>query len=363
MPFIDMAQIMKERYGHVVRIASHGDLRAPIEKAGLRFYPLGGNAQQMAGWGPSFSLKPAILLKLAANPNTVHKLVVMRAVSTSCINACTMPDPADAQAEPFHADVVMANPMCLGHIHCAEGLGVPLHLFFPNPWVATTEYPHSFSGWDYPHKLRADPADGVGYDWVRKSANYYSYRFVDGVLWHVFLSSINELRAVCRLRTLRFGTFTSGTSACRPTTPHIPHPPRAPWSMCLNPRTPPYTHAVRDRAALRFRRRCLLPLPLPPLTRLVRTCASCNCPPRQSYTTTRSHSHSCGAPRSARARTTGRRTPRSAAFSSGTSALGTWTRPRRSSHPSSNGSTPASRPSTLVLARWSSTGSSACSPE
>ena len=50
MPFIQMALMMTERYGHVVRICSHGDLRAPVEKAGLRFYPLHGNARQMAGW-------------------------------------------------------------------------------------------------------------------------------------------------------------------------------------------------------------------------------------------------------------------------------------------------------------------------
>ena len=38
------------------------------------------------------------------------------------------PDPADANAEPFHADVVMANPMSLGHLHCAEALGASVGL-------------------------------------------------------------------------------------------------------------------------------------------------------------------------------------------------------------------------------------------
>ena len=76
--------------------------------------------------------------------------LVCRAMIGGCLGACTSPDPNDPHHEPFHADVIMANPMCLGHIHCAEALGVPLHLFFPNPWVATQEYPHSFSGWHYP---------------------------------------------------------------------------------------------------------------------------------------------------------------------------------------------------------------------
>ena len=209
MPFVQMAKVLHERYGHVTRICSHADLRAPVEQAGLRFYPLGGNAKQMAGWGPSFSLVPMTLLKLALNPDTTKKLIVCRAMISGCLGACTAPDPNDPNAEPFHADVIMANPMCLGHIHCAEALGVPLHLFFPNPWVATKEYPHSFSGWGYPSK--PTPNEGIGYEWVKRSAHFLSYRLVDGVLWHTFLPYVNDVRARARLRTLRLGNFFGGT--------------------------------------------------------------------------------------------------------------------------------------------------------
>ena len=38
------------------------DLRAPVEAAGIRYFSFTGNAQQMAGWGPSFSLQPMTLL-------------------------------------------------------------------------------------------------------------------------------------------------------------------------------------------------------------------------------------------------------------------------------------------------------------
>ena len=147
MPFIQLANTMHQRYGHIFRIASHNDLRAPVEAAGLRFFPLAGLAHQMAAWGPSFSLEPITFLKLAFNPKTIHKVLWMRACIMSCLDACTLPDPEDVTREPFHADAIMANPMSLGHVHCAEALGVPLHLFFPNPWVATKDYPHSFSGW------------------------------------------------------------------------------------------------------------------------------------------------------------------------------------------------------------------------
>lgn len=32
---------------------------------------------------------------------------------------------------PFVADAIISNPVTYAHIHCAEALGVPLHLMFP----------------------------------------------------------------------------------------------------------------------------------------------------------------------------------------------------------------------------------------
>lgn len=32
--------------------------------------------------------------------------------------------------KPFVADAIIANPPAFGHIHCAEKLGIPLHMMF-----------------------------------------------------------------------------------------------------------------------------------------------------------------------------------------------------------------------------------------
>lgn len=32
--------------------------------------------------------------------------------------------------KPFVADAIIANPPSFGHIHCAEKLGIPLHMMF-----------------------------------------------------------------------------------------------------------------------------------------------------------------------------------------------------------------------------------------
>jgi len=48
----------------------------------------------------------------------------------------------DPEAEPFIADAIIANPPSFAHVHCAEKLGVPLHLMFTFPYSPTQEIPH-----------------------------------------------------------------------------------------------------------------------------------------------------------------------------------------------------------------------------
>lgn len=36
----------------------------------------------------------------------------------------------DDKARPFVADAIIANPPSFAHIHCAEKLGIPLHMMF-----------------------------------------------------------------------------------------------------------------------------------------------------------------------------------------------------------------------------------------
>jgi hypothetical protein len=36
----------------------------------------------------------------------------------------------DSLKKPFVADAIIANPPSFGHVHCAEKLGIPLHIMF-----------------------------------------------------------------------------------------------------------------------------------------------------------------------------------------------------------------------------------------
>ena len=42
----------------------------------------------------------------------------------------SLSDAGEQQARPFIADAIIANPVSFAHIHCAERLGIPLHLMF-----------------------------------------------------------------------------------------------------------------------------------------------------------------------------------------------------------------------------------------
>ena len=44
--------------------------------------------------------------------------------------------------EPFTAQAIIANPPTYGHIHVAEKLGVPCHMFFTMPYSPTRAFPH-----------------------------------------------------------------------------------------------------------------------------------------------------------------------------------------------------------------------------
>jgi len=71
---------------------------------------------------------------------------------------------------PFVADAIIANPPSFAHVHCAERLGIPLHLMFTFPYTPTQSFPHPLANIK---KSNIDP----GY------TNFMSYPLVEMMTW------------------------------------------------------------------------------------------------------------------------------------------------------------------------------------
>ena len=51
-------------------------------------------------------------------------------------------------AGAFRPDVIVANQLAYGQVHCAEALGAPLQMIYTIPWLATAQLPHPWArGW------------------------------------------------------------------------------------------------------------------------------------------------------------------------------------------------------------------------
>lgn len=125
--FLAFAKRLQE-FGHHVRLATHVNFRTFVKSAGIEFYPLGGDPRIMAGY---MAKNKGFLLSGPTEISIQRKQ--LKEIINSLLPACIEPD-LDSGA-PFKAEAIIANPPAYGHMHVAEALGVPLHIFFTMPWT------------------------------------------------------------------------------------------------------------------------------------------------------------------------------------------------------------------------------------
>ncbi|XP_042481246.1 sterol 3-beta-glucosyltransferase UGT80B1-like isoform X1 [Macadamia integrifolia] len=167
-PFLAMAKRLQE-FGHHVRLATHANFCNFVRSAGIEFYPLGGDPRVLA----RYMARSKGFLPSAPGEISLQRKQ-MKAIINSLLPACTEPD-LDTGA-PFRAQAIIANPPAYGHAHVAEGLGVPLHIFFTMPWTPTHEFPHPLAR-------------------VSQAAGYrLSYFVVDLLIWWGIGGFVNEFR-------------------------------------------------------------------------------------------------------------------------------------------------------------------------
>ncbi|GKZ63056.1 hypothetical protein AnigIFM49718_010787 [Aspergillus niger] len=165
-PFIALGNELR-KYGHRVRIATHNVIDHFVRGSGLEFYPIGGDpAELMAYMVKNPGLIPQ--MKSLRDGEIQKKRAMVSEMLDGCWKSCIEDDPMSQT--PFVADAIIANPPSFAHIHCAQALGVPVHLMFTMPWSCTKVFPHPLANLKY-----SDTSQPI--------ANYLSYGIVEWIIW------------------------------------------------------------------------------------------------------------------------------------------------------------------------------------
>lgn len=142
-PFIALGQVLKNTYGHRVRLATHPAFKGFVEENGLEFFSIGGDPTQlMANMVKNPGLMPGTDALRRGDISKRRKEIstIISGCWRSCFEAgdgmgvpvsdATLHEASFSDVVPFVADAIIANPPSFAHVHCAEKLGIPLHLMF-----------------------------------------------------------------------------------------------------------------------------------------------------------------------------------------------------------------------------------------
>ncbi|GAB7364733.1 hypothetical protein MBLNU230_g5532t1 [Neophaeotheca triangularis] len=203
-PFVALGKVLKDTYGHRVRLATHPNFKDFVTENGLEFFSIGGDpAKLMAFMVKNPGLMPGFdTLRNGDVGQRRHEINEMvRGCWRSCFetgdglgpevtdqtiedwssSAQTDYHANDLSSKPFVADAIIANPPSFAHIHCAEKLGIPLHVMFTMPYSPTQSFPHPLANIQ---SSNADP----------HIANFMSYALVDMMTWQGLGDVINRFR-------------------------------------------------------------------------------------------------------------------------------------------------------------------------
>lgn len=189
-PFLKIGKLLKENHGHRVRIATHPAFKDFVERdTGLEFFSVGGDpAELMAFMVKNPGLIPSMSTVRAGEIGRRREAMfeMFQGFWRACINATD--DEKDREnikmmydKHPFVADAIIANPPSFAHVHCAERLGIPLHLMFTFPYTPTQQFPHPLAN------IKATNVD-------TNYTNFMSYPLVEMMTWQGLGDLVNRFR-------------------------------------------------------------------------------------------------------------------------------------------------------------------------
>jgi len=184
-PFIKIGKILRNDYGHRVRIATHPAFKDVISKdAGLEFFSVGGNPSELMAFmvknpGLIPSLDTVKTGEIGRRRQSMYEMFL--GMWRACISATDDETDKTNTKPPFVADAIIANPPSFAHVHIAERLGVPLHMMFTFPYSPTTAFAHPLANIKHTNVDRA-------------YTNFMSYPLVDLMTWQGLGDLINKFR-------------------------------------------------------------------------------------------------------------------------------------------------------------------------
>ncbi|KAH7150277.1 hypothetical protein B0J13DRAFT_549849 [Dactylonectria estremocensis] len=176
-PFVALGTALRRR-GHRVRLATHDVFATFVRSTGLEFYAIGGDPEDLM----SYMVKnPGLIPSMESlrGGEIGRKRKMMHQMLRGCWRSCVEPD--EISKRPFVADAIIANPPSFAHVHCAQALGVPIHMMFTMPWTATRAFPHPLAN------LKVQ-------NMTASASNFLSYGVVDLMTWQGLGDIINAWR-------------------------------------------------------------------------------------------------------------------------------------------------------------------------
>ncbi|ODH17073.1 hypothetical protein ACO22_06297 [Paracoccidioides brasiliensis] len=224
-PFVALGRELKHIYGHRVRLATHPNFREFVQEHDLEFFSIGGDPVELM----AFMVKnPGLMPGFDAmrNGDIGKRRKEIAEIISGCWRSCfeagdgTGVPVTDANFDatqiegekPFVAHAIIANPPSFAHIHCAEKLGIPLHLMFTMPWSPTQAFHHPLANIQF-----SNAEVGV--------ANFVSYALVELMAWQGLGDVIN------RFRERSLGLEPMGIMSAPGVLPRL----RIPYTFCWSP--------------------------------------------------------------------------------------------------------------------------------
>ena len=212
-----LGQELKNKYGHRIRLATHGTFKKFVEENGLEFFEIGGDpAELMAFMVKNPGLIPG--MKSLKEGDVGKRRKGMAQILDGCWRSCADAHEVEevegstVKRKPFVAHAIIANPPSFAHIHCAQKLGIPLHLMFTMPWSPTRDFPQPIAN------IKSSDASG-------SMTNEMSYTIVDMMTWQ----GLGDITNKFRKETLGLGMISQAAATS------MLHRLRIPYTYCWSP--------------------------------------------------------------------------------------------------------------------------------